>query len=200
MHRVFYWNVSWKCIWLGNLDTERGEVKCWRCVFCWCRKRPSVSWAQSRNSLLLTIDVKDARETGDMFVTTDTSVSFRLADTLRPFCISRVLYRGTNVRLWLTNIQVLPTFQCTAIQMHICGQQGQPQLQFLTRVRGRLKVVESSCRAMLLLWAWCLSVRPSVVLVDCDHNMQRGYSQQEFCRLTTMLCNQPVDVDCQVGL
>jgi len=41
-----------------------------------------VSWAQSRNSLLLTVDVKDARETGDLFLSTDTAISFRFIHRL----------------------------------------------------------------------------------------------------------------------
>jgi len=36
-----------------------------------------VSWAQSRNSLLLTVDVKDVHQTADMFVYSDKSIEFR---------------------------------------------------------------------------------------------------------------------------
>jgi len=64
------------------------------CLLCWCRKCPNVRWAQSRNTLLLFIDVKDAHEMGDMFFTTDTAVSFRSADTLLSALLTTVLVGG----------------------------------------------------------------------------------------------------------
>jgi len=63
------------------------------------RKCPNISWAQSRNSLLLTVDVKDAVDTADMLGWTDTTMFFRSVDSSAlPFVtiVAEMFHRGSH--------------------------------------------------------------------------------------------------------